>query len=291
MDTENDGDVREDREGQTIYQLMPKVAESIGAIHKSRFNEGQSFNFRGIDDVMTAVQPALVEWGVFYVPEVINAEHERYQTSRGTGMRSATLTVRYTFYGPLGDSVVGVGIGEAADAGDKATSKALAMALKYALLQTFCVPVGDPDPDAQNVEGGSSSQARPRRARSRSAQSSTPKAAVAPTVQGWLDQGRTRAEIIRAASEAARAHGDKPPTKIEQINVDTLKAETLAALTAAIKELEGSSSSEGANAAPGGSQELSQADPPGCADHDPYEPQCEECKAALASRQGSLAGA
>jgi hypothetical protein len=41
--------------------------------------------------------------------------------------------------------------GEALDAGDKATSKAMTAAYKYALLQTFCIPIsGSEDADADS---------------------------------------------------------------------------------------------------------------------------------------------
>ena len=43
-------------------------------------------------------------------------------------------------------------MGEGMDAGDKASNKAMAVALKYALFQTFCIPteeMADDDPDRQ----------------------------------------------------------------------------------------------------------------------------------------------
>lgn len=289
---------QEDPTSLTIHELMPKVMQSIGVIGKDRTNEAQRFQFRGIDDVMTAVQPALLEHGVYYVPEVVASEHERYQTKNGTAMRSATITVRYTFYGPSGDSVIAIGIGEAADAGDKATSKALAMALKYALLQTFCVPTGDPDPDSQNVEGAGDPARAPRQSSARRSRSTpTPKASgkaapapkasgtIAPTVQEWLDRGIKQHEIMLALRDACQAHGDRVPAGLAGINTKELKAETLAALKAAIDArvpapaaAESSGAPEGAEPAPG-PEEAVQSGTGGCSKHpDKAEPEtCEAC--------------
>lgn len=124
----------------SIHVLMSRVMADVGAIGKNSRNTQQNFVFRGIDDVMNAVNGALCKHGVFYAPEVLNAEYFNYTTKNGTGMRSATLDVAYTFYGPAGDSVQTVFKGEASDSGDKATNKALAAALKYCLLHTFCIP-------------------------------------------------------------------------------------------------------------------------------------------------------
>jgi hypothetical protein len=41
---------------------------------------------------------------------------------------------------------------EGIDYGDKATSKAMSMALKYALFQTLMIPTEEADPDAQTYE-------------------------------------------------------------------------------------------------------------------------------------------
>jgi len=141
----------------SIHELMPKVMESIGVIGKNQRNQAQGFNFRGIDDVMNAVQSALIEHRVFFVPEVLHTESERYETKNGAWMRSVSMLVAYMFFGPAGDSVRVVAAGESADAGDKATSKAMSAALKYALLHTFCVPTkeqADDDADRHSPEGG-----------------------------------------------------------------------------------------------------------------------------------------
>jgi hypothetical protein len=59
--------------------------------------------------------------------------------------------MKYTFYAKDGSSISAVVIGEGMDSGDKASNKAMAVALKYALLQVFCIPTEDTkDPDADS---------------------------------------------------------------------------------------------------------------------------------------------
>lgn len=107
------------------------------------------FNFRGVDDVMQAVGPALRKHGVIFAPSrVVSVEHERYETKNGSPMDGVTVVVEYTITGPAGDSLSAAAAGQAADSGDKAVPKAMSVAYRTVLLQALCVPTGDPDPDS-----------------------------------------------------------------------------------------------------------------------------------------------
>lgn len=138
-----------------IHVLMSRVMDDIGAIGKDSLNQQQGFKFRGIDAVMQSAHRALTKHGVFFLPDVLDRERLDFTTGKGTQMEAVHLHVRFTFYGPAGDSVSCSAWGEASDAGDKATGKAMSMALKSALLQTFCVPTADTeDADATTVDRG-----------------------------------------------------------------------------------------------------------------------------------------
>ena len=67
-------------------------------------------------------------------------------------MFSRTVEVEFTFHGPDGSTIVCSALGEASDAGDKATSKAHSVAFRTALLQALCIPTDEPDPDASSHE-------------------------------------------------------------------------------------------------------------------------------------------
>jgi hypothetical protein len=135
-----------------IYQAIPKVMAAVGAIEKGRRNTQQNYAFRGIDDVFSAFQRPLIDAGIFYVPEVLAHEHESVPTKLGGVLNYTRLQVAYTFYASDGSNVRAVVAGEAMDSADKSTNKAMSAALKYALLQIFCVPVEQDDADQETHE-------------------------------------------------------------------------------------------------------------------------------------------
>lgn len=144
-----------------IHVLMSKVMADVGAVEKGQRNEHFQFDFRGIDDVMNAFHSALVNNGVFYIPQLISQ-----QSAVNGKQHHVKIEMRYRFYGPAGDFIDAEVPGEAIDNGDKATSKALAAALKYMLLHTFCVPTqemrqDDADRHAPQFETGSARPAEP----------------------------------------------------------------------------------------------------------------------------------
>ncbi|MBF6276998.1 ERF family protein [Nocardia nova] len=128
-------------------------------IEKGERNAQQGFSFRGIDSVLGAVGPALREHGVVIIPTAEHIELERYDTKKGGQMQGAIVRMRYTVYGPAGDSFTGAAYGQAADSGDKAVSKAQSVAYRTFLLQGLTVPTNEPDPDAYSHERESARQA------------------------------------------------------------------------------------------------------------------------------------
>lgn len=138
---------------QQIFELIPKVMADVGAIEKAHRNEQQKYYFRGIDDVFAAFQPVLAKHKIFYVPEVLDKTVAERESASNRVLIYTTLTVAYTFYAPDGSNVRAVVVGEAMDSGDKSSNKAMSAALKYALLQIFCVPTeANEDADAQTHE-------------------------------------------------------------------------------------------------------------------------------------------
>ena len=133
-----------------IYQAMAEVMKDIDAVGKNQKNQQQGFKFRGIDDVYNAVHPILAKHGVFTVPTVLNERTEERQTRNGGNLIYRILTMKYTFFASDGSSVEAVVIGEGMDSGDKGANKGMAIAHKYALLQTLCIPTEDMiDPDSE----------------------------------------------------------------------------------------------------------------------------------------------
>lgn len=134
-------------ETPTVHQAWAEVMGDVQAVRKDGVNRAQNFAFRGIDSVMNAVGPALRKHGVAIIPEALDVDVERYQTAKGGQMQGVILRMRYTVYGPAGDCFHGSAYGQAADAGDKAMSKAASVAYRTFLLQSLTVPTDEPDPD------------------------------------------------------------------------------------------------------------------------------------------------
>ena len=133
-----------------IYEAISNVMAEIGAIGKEKRNQQQGFMYRGIDDVMNALQPALVKNKVFVTPTVTKETREERTNKNNTLMFYTRLEVLYRFYTVDGSYVETVVIGEAMDSGDKATNKAMSIAYKYACFQVFCIPTEEmEDPDKE----------------------------------------------------------------------------------------------------------------------------------------------
>lgn len=134
----------------TVVAAVSAVMGEVLSIGKNqRVETGPArFNFRGVDDVVQAVGPALRKHGVVFAPSrVVSVEHERYETAKGSSMDGVTVVVEYTVTGPCGDSLTVAAAGQAADSGDKAVPKAMSVAYRTAMLQALCIPTGEPDPD------------------------------------------------------------------------------------------------------------------------------------------------
>lgn len=133
-----------------IYKQMAKVMGEVEAIGKDATNKQQGFKYRGIDQVYNALNPLLAKHRIFTMPKVLNSEREERKSNSGGALLYSRVTMEYSFFTTDGSSVTCSVIGEGMDSGDKATNKAMAIAHKYALLQTFCIPTEDmPDPDAE----------------------------------------------------------------------------------------------------------------------------------------------
>lgn len=140
-----------------IYQAITDIMSEGYAITKDKRNQKQGYAYRGIDDVMNTFQPLLAKHHVFVVPEVLERERQErvtYKDGKPSGtLLYSILTMRYTFHAEDGSFVSAVVIGEGMDSGDKASNKAMSVAMKYAMFQVFCIPTEEmQDPDADTPE-------------------------------------------------------------------------------------------------------------------------------------------
>ena len=135
--------------GEQIYGLIGKAMKMVGAIGKESKNAQQGFMYRGIDAVYNALNPVMAELGLFICPEIIEQRREERTTKGGTVLTYSILTMKYTVYAPDGSNVSCTVVGEGMDSGDKASNKAMSVAMKYAMFQLFFIPTEAVDPDAE----------------------------------------------------------------------------------------------------------------------------------------------
>lgn len=137
-------------EKKNIFETINAVMEEIGAVGKNSRNEKQKYMYRGVDDVMNALNPAFTKHKLFMVPEVVSQKREERQTANEKNLIYSVLSVKYTFYAEDGSSIYTIVPGEGMDSGDKASNKAMSSAFKYACFQVFCIATEEmKDPDAE----------------------------------------------------------------------------------------------------------------------------------------------
>lgn len=145
-----------------VQQVLREVMAAVGPVGKDSENKEQHFRFRGIDAILNEVSPELARFGVVPVPRIVGEPRwEFVTTTKGKQSTACRLVVAYRFYGPAGDHLEAIVPGEAWDTGDKATSKAMSVAYRTALIQVLAIATGDPDPDEETYERGAPQAAQP----------------------------------------------------------------------------------------------------------------------------------
>ncbi len=133
--------------------LMGRVLADVPAVGKNSqapANMG-GYAFRGIEDVLAALKPAMARHGVFCIPDVIQRLPSERPLGSGKVMFVVDLCIRWTFYGPAGDTLTSTCWGQGTDMGDKATQKAMTSGYKTMLCQTFCIGDAASDAEAHDV--------------------------------------------------------------------------------------------------------------------------------------------
>jgi len=190
-----------------IYGLIGQAMRKIGAIGKDSKNTQQGYKFRGIDAVYNALNPVMAELGLFICPEILDhRREERISEKEYNGQKSQTvlkysiLTIKYTLFAPDGSNVSCVVVGEGMDSGDKASNKAMSVALKYACFQLFMIPTEEMvDPDAETHEVISKAQTP-----------ATPRAAQQERIAA-RSTAQQKAEVTQAATVPPTTAQQTPP--------------------------------------------------------------------------------
>lgn len=138
-----------------IHAAMAQAMGEIQHVAKSKTNLMQKYQFRGYDDVYLACRAILSKLGIYVTHRILSHEFLTREVKRSNGNAGidtvfhGLFSVRFTAHD--GSFCVTETIGEAVDSGDKAANKAMSMAMKYALVDTFLIPTEEPR-DTENDE-------------------------------------------------------------------------------------------------------------------------------------------
>ncbi|MFF7234433.1 ERF family protein [Streptomyces sioyaensis] len=139
------------KDAPRVFAVVAAVMKDAMPVGKNQRNEQQNYQFRGIDDVMSAMAGPMRTHGLFILPSI--AEHKQQRDGK---MTRTVITMRYRVYGPAGDCLVADVPGEAFDYADKSTNKAQSAALKYLLFTVFMLPV-----DGRSIDDGDRNHPEP----------------------------------------------------------------------------------------------------------------------------------
>jgi hypothetical protein len=147
-----------EHEHASLQEAQLAVMASVPYIQKQS-SGGLRYTFASEAELIKNLHPAMRLHGITVHPDSVEViSQEPYEIVRNAGrpdekrtrMMSVRATVAYVFQHGSDSEQVTV-LAEASDAGDKASSKLMTIALKYALRQFFLIETGDdPDTEAHN---------------------------------------------------------------------------------------------------------------------------------------------
>lgn len=133
-----------------VYQAINRISAAFAneGIAKTHINVIEQYQYRSIDDVLNRLSPLLAKHRLCVLPRVIAREEHAIPTDFDSQLASVRLDVEFDLVSARdGSCHTARAWGEALDASDKGTAKAMSAAFKAAMFQIFCIPVGGDDTD------------------------------------------------------------------------------------------------------------------------------------------------
>lgn len=135
----------------SVYAAINAISAELAnhGIAKDRVNEADDYKYRSIDDVLDRLAPLLARHRLCVLPKVLKRSVVERSDEAQRSLFHVSLKVAFSLTSVDDGSTHLVEVyGEALDASDKATAKAMSAAYKSAMVQTFCIPIaGSEDPD------------------------------------------------------------------------------------------------------------------------------------------------
>jgi len=160
-----------------INAISAELAEH--GIAKIHVNETDEYPYRSIDDILDRLSPLLARHRLCVFPRALERTETQCKDEGNRSLFHVSLKVAFTLTSvDDGSSQTVKAYGEALDASDKATAKAMTAAYKSAMIQTFCIPLaGSEDPDRASPKVSSRTH-------------------VAEPIQGWEQWVRDIEDIV-----------------------------------------------------------------------------------------------
>lgn len=139
-----------------VYVLWAHLMRDVRYVKRSSNLpvQGKTIKFRGVNETIAAMSNALRRYGLFIAPVRAEITMHDGATGKGTKMREAVAVVTYAVKGPAGDSFEFVGVGQAADTGDRAVTKAERIAWRNGILDLLTASTGMPDAEETEFDRG-----------------------------------------------------------------------------------------------------------------------------------------
>lgn len=136
-----------------IHGKIIDILVDAGAVAKDQENKEQKFKFRGIDQVVNAINPLLKKHRVAVLPTKVHQVNvERFENANKKIVTDAVTVVEYTWIAEDGSTFVTEVTGQGRDFADKAVAKSNSVAFRTLLLQSLALPTDDADPDSESIE-------------------------------------------------------------------------------------------------------------------------------------------
>jgi len=232
-----------------IHQAMFNITKAVPTLEK--LGEGPAtqgkYKFLGIDDMMKALKPLFVAEQVQVYPMLVNHESRFDSADPAVNLKGEPVSdgrvrpirvhevVLYSFtfvFVPDGSSVTVYASGEAFDSSDKSHRKATTSAWKTALIQTFAIITGEPDPDSvDGAEAPAAKEAKPDRGQQMAAKAkaTAPKDSTPEEPQPAAEK-RSVTTNPRAALAKDEPEAVESPAAVEVDKLDAIKARARVAI-------------------------------------------------------------
>jgi len=187
----------------SVYSAINGISAELAecGLAKNHVNEADDYRYRSIDDLLDRLAPLLARHRLCVLPRVKERRLVERQDDAQRSLFHVSLKAAFVLTSvDDGSSHVVTAYGEALDASDKATAKAMSAAYKSAMIQTSCIPVaGSEDADRSS----------PRASR---------KTHLAEPIQGWQQWARDIEDMVSLCET------DQAISLVQERNRDLLKA-------------------------------------------------------------------